>query len=204
VDMTGVANVDDWLERLREGSAFQQQVSQILSSVRLKAGGRNAFYFQPMQSQNDVGGNPWSLQLADPWWQTTDDAYHHSFVNGHQAHIDADGKVRMVIAARDPGVPNWLDTVDNLTGVALWRWYLAERYPTPSVRVVPFSAVRAGPVRRSLRRTIAGVSSNSVRPPCDGVLAFDSRGDCGCKTRMGWPVKMRPASEVEWLAVRSP
>jgi hypothetical protein len=139
--------------------------------ITREAGGRNAFYFQPIQSQNDVGGNPragyvqmiydiqpdealivetevpparyWSLQLADPWWQTTDYAYHHSSINGHQAHIDADGKVRLVIAARDPGVPNWLDTVDNLTGVALWRWYLAEQHPTQSVRVVPLSDVRA-------------------------------------------------------------
>lgn len=135
-----------------------------------EAGGRNAFYLQPMQSQNNVGGNPragyvqmiydiapeealiietdvpparfWSLQLADPWWQTSDYSYHHSSLNGHQAHVDSDGKVRMVIAAADPGVPNWLDPVDNLTGVALWRWYLAERHPTPAVRVVPYAKLR--------------------------------------------------------------
>jgi hypothetical protein len=135
-----------------------------------EAGGRNAFFLQPMQSQNNVGGNPragyvqmiydlrpdeallieseipparyWSLQLADPWWQTTDYTYHHSSLNGYQARVDADGKVRMVIAARDPGVPNWLDPIDNLTGVALWRWYLAERHPIPVTRVVPVERVR--------------------------------------------------------------
>lgn len=138
--------------------------------IEREAGGRNRFFLQPLESQNNVGGNPragyvqmiydirpdealiietevapakyWSLQLADPWWQTTDYAYHHSSLNGHQARIDADGRVRMVIAAQDPGVPNWLDTVDNLTGIALWRWYLAERYPLPTVRVVPLERVR--------------------------------------------------------------
>ena len=146
---------------------FFQELS---ASIVQAAGGRNRFMSQPMQSTNNVGGNPragymqmmydipdgvalivetdvptaryWSLHVGDPWWQTTDYAHHHSSVNGHQARIDSDGKVRIVLARSDPGVPNWIDTVDNTTGIALWRWYLAERHPVPSVREVPVERVR--------------------------------------------------------------
>ena len=140
------------------------------ASIVQAAGGRNQFMMQPMQSTNNVGGNPragymqmmydvpdgqalvietdlpsaryWSLQVGDPWWQTIDYAHHHSSVNGHQAHVDEDGKVRLVLSRQDPGVPNWIDTVDNTTGIALWRWYLADRHPVPSVRQVAIEKVR--------------------------------------------------------------
>ena len=143
---------------------------KLSASIVQAAGGRNGFMMQPMQSTNNVGGNPragymqmiydipdgealivetdvptaryWSLHVGDPWWQTTDYFHHHSSVNGHEATIDADGKVRIVIARADPGVPNWIDTVDNTTGIALWRWYLAESHPVPTVRKVPLTDVR--------------------------------------------------------------
>ncbi|HLZ96675.1 MAG TPA: DUF1214 domain-containing protein [Steroidobacteraceae bacterium] len=135
-----------------------------------EAGGTNGFYVTPMQSSNDVGGNPragymqmmydiqpgealilevelpqaryWSAHLADLWWQTTDYAYHQSSLNGHQARIDSDGKVRIVLSQEDPGVPNWLDPVDNPRGLVLWRWYLADSHPTPTVRSVPLTELR--------------------------------------------------------------
>jgi hypothetical protein len=131
--------------------------------------GLNAFYVTPINSSDDVGGNPralylqmlydvrpdealiietdipdaryWSIQLADLWWQTSDYTYHHSSLNGYQTRIDADGKARLVLSAIDPGVPNWLDPVDNLTGLAQWRWYLTGGMPTPTVRKVPVGDV---------------------------------------------------------------
>ncbi|MGO9512676.1 MAG: hypothetical protein ACLP2F_03405 [Steroidobacteraceae bacterium] len=145
---------------------FIKLTNRVLETV-----GKNTFYAPPMHDADDVGGNPracyvqmvydikpdealliethipiaryWSLQLADMWWQTTDYAHHHSSINGHQAHIDADGKCRMVISFQDPGVPNWVDPVDASLGIAQWRWYLADRHPIPSVRKVPVNAVRS-------------------------------------------------------------
>jgi len=133
--------------------------------------GLNAFYVTPMHSSDDVGGNPrasymqmlydvgpdealiietevpdaryWSVQLADYWWQTSDYTYHHSSLNGHQVRLDADGKARLVLSRADPGVPNWLDPVDNPAGLAQWRWYLTGAMPTPVVRKVPFAALRS-------------------------------------------------------------
>jgi hypothetical protein len=85
----------------------------------------------------------WNLHLGDVWWQVTDFTHHQSSLNGHQAIADSDGKVRIVIAAKDPGVANWLDPVGNPKGVALLRWYFTDSYPTPGARVVPASRVLA-------------------------------------------------------------
>ena len=78
----------------------------------------------------------WNIHLGDVWWQVTDFTDRHSSLNGHQTVFDSDGKARIVIAADDPGVANWLDPVNNLKGVALVRWYFTKSYPTPAARVV--------------------------------------------------------------------
>ena len=51
--------------------------------------------------------------------------------NGHQAHVDADGKVRLVVAHTDPGVPNWLDTEGQPIGMAVYRYVGARTKPVP-------------------------------------------------------------------------
>jgi hypothetical protein len=84
----------------------------------------------------------WSLQLADFFFQTTDYRFHQSSINNRQAIIDPDGKVRLVLSAHDPGVPNWLDTSGLLRGFAQWRWYLSDRFPVPAARLVPVAEVR--------------------------------------------------------------
>ena len=52
----------------------------------------------------------WSISLGNPWLETIHYGRHQSSLNGHQAVVDPDGKVRFVLAAQDPGVANWLDT----------------------------------------------------------------------------------------------
>jgi hypothetical protein len=63
--------------------------------------------------------------------------------NGHQAHIDDDGKVRVVVSHRDPGAPNWLDTEGRPIGMAVYRYVGAATKPVPTARVVPENEVRA-------------------------------------------------------------
>jgi hypothetical protein len=62
--------------------------------------------------------------------------------NGSQAHVDRDGKVRVVISHDDPGVPNWLDTEDRPIGMAVYRYVGAHTKPVPTARVVTTSEVR--------------------------------------------------------------
>ncbi len=63
--------------------------------------------------------------------------------NGRQAHIDDDGKVRVVVAHADPGVPNWLDTEGRPLGMAVYRYVGARTRPQPTATVVGFEEVRA-------------------------------------------------------------
>jgi hypothetical protein len=78
----------------------------------------------------------WSVSLGTPWWETVDYARHQSSLNGHQAVADADGVVRMVVAHRDPGVANWLDTDGHRRGPMIVRWLRAADTPVPAARVV--------------------------------------------------------------------
>jgi hypothetical protein len=45
------------------------------------------------------------------------------------------------VAAEDPGVANWLDTTGITRGIALLRWYRADRHPVPEARRMPASEV---------------------------------------------------------------
>ena len=58
----------------------------------------------------------WSYSLGNPWWETIDYGAHQSSLNGHQASVDDDGTLRVVIAHEDPGVANWLDTAGHSAG----------------------------------------------------------------------------------------
>lgn len=56
--------------------------------------------------------------------------------NGNQAHVDNDGKVRLVVAHSDPGVPNWLDTEGQRIGMAVYRYVGARTKPEPTARLL--------------------------------------------------------------------
>lgn len=85
----------------------------------------------------------WSFLLSDPLFATIDWMNRQSSLNGHQARIDADGRVRMVVANVDPGVPNWLDTGGYPRGVIQVRWNECSSQPTPSVTTVKIADLRA-------------------------------------------------------------
>ncbi|MFD9960118.1 DUF1214 domain-containing protein [Amycolatopsis sp. NPDC058986] len=78
----------------------------------------------------------WNFQL-DNWWMESLDQRRRITVNKHTAALDEDGRVTIVVADRDPGVGNWIDTCGHTTGTALLRWLGAERHPIPRCRVVP-------------------------------------------------------------------
>jgi len=79
----------------------------------------------------------WSLALGNQWWESIDYAGHQSSLNGHQAVLEG-GVFRAVVAHRDPGVANWLDTAGNRRGPAIVRWVRAENAPVPATTVVTF------------------------------------------------------------------
>jgi hypothetical protein len=83
----------------------------------------------------------WSYSLGNPWWETIHYGRHQSSLNAHQAHVDPDGVLRVVVSSRDPGVANWLDTAGHSNGAMILRCVRTTTAPTPSARVVKFSDV---------------------------------------------------------------
>jgi Protein of unknown function (DUF1214) len=78
----------------------------------------------------------WGCMLWNPFMQTLDYRYQRIGINGQQATYEPDGSWRLVVAARDPGHPNWLSTAGHAKGVLFFRWFLAEATPaTPTARV---------------------------------------------------------------------
>jgi hypothetical protein len=93
----------------------------------------------------------WSIALANYYWEAVEYASRQSSINGHQAVVDDDGVFRAVICARDPGVPNWLDTAGYTQGSLTARFLRADFAPTPQTRVVPADRVLAELPERSAR-----------------------------------------------------
>jgi len=79
----------------------------------------------------------WSLQLLDRWFQCSPDR--RTNLNDRQAAREADGTVRLVIAAADPGHPNWIDTSGHRVGTMFFRWLHTADAALPECRVVPLN-----------------------------------------------------------------
>ncbi len=85
----------------------------------------------------------WNIQLNDPYFNALEYVYRFSSLNGHTAQIGEDGKFRAVIALTDPGVPNWLDPAGYKEGGIYGRWFDCDTNPTPAIRRVKLSELRA-------------------------------------------------------------
>jgi hypothetical protein len=84
----------------------------------------------------------WSFLVTDDQFGTVDWVNHQSSLNGFQAALDKDGKFRGVIALKDPGVRNWLDTGGYHYGVIQGRWDKCDSEPMPTVTKVKLRDVR--------------------------------------------------------------
>jgi hypothetical protein len=62
-------------------------------------------------------------------------------LNKASAQLDSDGTVTIVVAASDPGVPNWIATGGQATGTMLLRWVLARTHPHPKCEVVKLASL---------------------------------------------------------------
>ena len=78
----------------------------------------------------------WNLQVNNHWMESLDYRWHRIALNHHEAHYEPDGSVRLVLAHRDPGVPNWLETAGHRRGNVCLRWVGAQEHPVPQARVV--------------------------------------------------------------------
>jgi hypothetical protein len=78
----------------------------------------------------------WNFQCDNVWMESLDYRHHRIHVNAHGARYDDDGGVTIVLAPRDPGFGNWIDTAGHDHGTMLLRWIGARDHPVPETKLV--------------------------------------------------------------------
>jgi hypothetical protein len=81
------------------------------------------------------------FQLGSPWYISLDYLHHQTSLNGHQAQVDPDGMIRIVVAEKDPGVANWVERLDHDRGYLQFRWQRVDEPITegPTLAIVPMA-----------------------------------------------------------------
>jgi hypothetical protein len=83
----------------------------------------------------------WNFQLDNHWMESLDYRYHRVWLNNHDAKLEDDGSLRIIVAHDDPGHANWIDTTGLRRGTMCLRWVHADAHPEPRTRVEPSNAV---------------------------------------------------------------
>lgn len=89
----------------------------------------------------------WNFQLNNYWMESLDYRYFNICINKASANYGSDGSVEIIVAHKDPGRPNWLDTCSHNEGTMCLRWYrLAEGASpvVPDCLVVKFDEIAKG------------------------------------------------------------
>ena len=81
----------------------------------------------------------WNFQLNNHWMESLDYRYYTIHVNKHTATYAEDGSVRIVVAHKDPGLPNWITTAGHTSGTMCLRWVKADTCPEPRTAVLRLS-----------------------------------------------------------------
>ena len=83
-----------------------------------------------------------NLNLWNRFQQSYDYATRQISLNRKQTVLQADGTFRIILAHRDPGVENWIDTEGAAMGLVFWRFMLPQSdIETPQAEVVPFDSI---------------------------------------------------------------
>jgi hypothetical protein len=136
-----------------EGGSFPAEPNTINEMKHFAGGNRNLWYgmgaFDLERGQALLVGfdapnaRMWNAQwLNRPWYANPDLLYHQTSLVGTHSHVDADGRIRFVLCADDPGIPNWLDTGGYHEGVFVVRWFWADESPEVTARLVGVDELR--------------------------------------------------------------
>ncbi len=84
-----------------------------------------------------------NIVLWNAFMQSYDYANRRISLNRNQIEYEEDGSYRIVVAHRDPGVPNWLDTEGRTKGHMYWRYLFPASAPgKPKTKVVKVDSLR--------------------------------------------------------------
>lgn len=135
-------------------------------STNLYAGG--VFELDPDEAlviENRIPTRPQYIgfQLGNLWGESIDYANSLGSLNGFQSEVDPDGVIRLVVAHRDPGVPNWLDTTGHREGFMTPRWAYSETPPKDAWPTLQIVKVPLAEVRKHLHESTRTVSPDERR-----------------------------------------
>ena len=90
----------------------------------------------------------WDIQVYNrAWYESLDVANRLTSLNHQTAEHSSDGSIRVVIAASDPGVPNWIDTEGRQEVMSTMRWWHVPFQPSMHEEVVKLSESSRSPSR---------------------------------------------------------
>ncbi|WP_224788865.1 DUF1214 domain-containing protein [Pandoraea terrae] len=85
----------------------------------------------------------WNFQVDNYWMESLDYRYFTIHLNQSTAKANPDGSVTLVLAHRDPGMPNWLSTAGHHVGTMMYRLISGKTQPYPKARVIRLPAANA-------------------------------------------------------------
>lgn len=144
--VTGTAQTFlNWTEMFRANN--KNALNTVDQSMFFKAGGDPTIFYlhgwwelQPGEALQIDTPIPdctlWNFQLDNYWMESLDYRNHRIHINSHSAKRNADGTLTLVIADRDPGFGNWIDTAGHHQGTMLLRWTGASEHPVPETKVI--------------------------------------------------------------------
>lgn len=84
-----------------------------------------------------------NVVLWNRYMQTYDFTQRQVSLNRQQINYEDDGSFKLVVAHRDPDLPNWLDTEGRTSGQIYWRWVFPQTHPeAPVAKVVKFKDLK--------------------------------------------------------------
>lgn len=86
----------------------------------------------------------WSVQLyPEGWFELADPVERITSLNHLQTRVSDDGRLRLVVSHRDPGVDNWLDAGGRRRGLCTLRWFWprGDDAPDPRATLLPVDEV---------------------------------------------------------------
>jgi hypothetical protein len=111
---------------------FYQGPPNVLTSPQVREGGRwglsSSGHFLLAKDEalvltlDPIGAKYLAVQLASGWLSSLDYLHHTASLNLSQVTPNLDGTVTLVVASKDPGVRNWLDTTGLHEGTLFVRW----------------------------------------------------------------------------------
>ena len=87
----------------------------------------------------------WNFQLNNYWMESLDYRYFNICVSKGNAHYENDGSIKVIVAHKNPGSGNWIDTCSHFEGTMCWRWYRLPKGAAPvqpNCEVLKFDEIR--------------------------------------------------------------